>query len=133
MKIAFAEKAIMLCKASFFGDSEIYDKILNAKTPKEAKRLGRCVKDFSEDLWEEFREYFAFEILKAKFSSDNRMRETLLSTGTAVLAEATVNDNLWGIGLDIDDPDVFYPERWRGQNVLGTVLMRVRQHFQEVQ
>ena len=62
---------------------------------------------------EEFREYFAFEILKSEIFVRQQMRETLLSTCTAVLAEATVNDNLWGIGLDIDDPDVFYPERWK--------------------
>ena len=121
----------MLCKASFFGDDECFAKILEAKTPLEVKRLGRTVKDFDESSWEEFREYFAFEILKQKFASDERMKQTLLSTGSAILAEASPTDAIWGIGLAFDNPDSRHPERWRGQNVLGTVLMRVRKHFQD--
>ena len=129
--ISFAEKAIMLCKSSFFGDDASYEAILAAKTPAEVKRLGRTVLDFDEDLWAEFREHFAYNILLQKFASDERMRRTLLSTRSAVLCEASRNDAIWGIGLSVDDPDALYPERWRGQNILGNVLMRVRQHFQQ--
>ena len=122
----------MLCKASFFGDDESFEKIKAAKTPIEVKRLGRKVKDFDEKDWQEFREHFAFEILKQKFDSDDRMRSILLSTGSAVLAEASATDCIWGIGLAADDPNARDPQRWRGENILGNVLIRVREHFQRV-
>ena len=129
--ISFAEKAIMLCKADFFGDDESFDKILRAKTPAEVKRLGRKVSGFDEESWSDFREHFAYHILVQKFKSDDRMRQKLISTGSAILCEASPTDTIWGIGLAEEDPDVLQPERWRGQNILGNVLMRVRQHFAE--
>ena len=121
----------MLCKASFFGDDECYDRILESKDPMEVKSLGRKVRDFDENLWVEFREHFVFEILKQKFGSNNQLKQILLSTRSAVLAEASATDRIWGIGLSENDPDSNNPDRWRGQNLLGVCLMRVRQHFQE--
>ena len=38
--IAFAEKALMLCKASLMGDAPTFRAIAAAQTPKEAKKLG---------------------------------------------------------------------------------------------
>ena len=50
----------------------------------------------------------------------------LLETGDKILAEANPRNCVWGIGLDIHDPDAFDPSRWRGQNWLGNMLMEVR-------
>tara|TARA_A100001015_G_C14804576_1_gene638357 strand:- start:341 stop:757 length:417 start_codon:yes stop_codon:yes gene_type:complete len=126
IEVDFSEKALMACKAAFFCDHESYTKIINAKTPSECKKLGRRVKKFDEQTWSEFREFFAFEILKCKFKSNVDMMNILLSTGKNILAEASATDRIWGIGLSESDPRAYNPDQWKGTNLLGKILMRVR-------
>merc|ERR1719150_2738295 len=64
-----------------------------------------------------------------KFESDKKLRELLLSTGNKILAEAAPNDCIWGIGLSRTDPRVKDPAQWCGRNILGTALMRTRDHL----
>ena len=122
----FSEKAIMMCKAAFFGDDEMFEKIKKADSPMKAKMLGRQVKNFDDTLYEEFREYFAYIVLKSKFQSCAEMKNTLLSTGNKFLAEAAgQKDMIWGSGLHFSDPCPSI-EKITGKNVQGNALMRVR-------
>jgi len=54
------------------------------------------------------------------------LKEQLLSTGNALLAECAVKDRVWGIGLSMHDSDRFDRSKWKGQNLLGYALMMVR-------
>jgi len=47
------EKWMMVNKAEFFGDIEIQKLIMNSDDPKEQKILGRNVKNFDADKWNE--------------------------------------------------------------------------------
>lgn len=44
---------MMAEKARLFNDYEIAEEILQAKTPNQAKSLGRKVKNFDAQLWDE--------------------------------------------------------------------------------
>jgi ribA/ribD-fused uncharacterized protein len=57
------------------------------------------------------------------------LKQILLSTGTTILAECSPVDRIWGIGLSEDNADVQNPAKWQGQNLLGNVLMRVREEL----
>ena len=50
----------------------------------------------------------------------------MLRTGERLLAEATANDAIWGIGLNVGDSRVQTPSRWPGTNILGWALMEAR-------
>ena len=50
----------------------------------------------------------------------------MLSTGNAILAEASPYDNIWGIGIDRETAMKESVEQWRGENLLGFALMEVR-------
>ena len=54
------------------------------------------------------------------------MRLKLLKTGKATLAEASPYDRIRGIGRSADDPKAMHQDLWKGENLLGYALMRVR-------
>jgi len=42
------------------------------------------------------------------------------------MVEASPNDAIWGIGMAEDQARVTPPEKWKGLNLLGKALTRVR-------
>lgn len=123
---ATAEHWMMAEKARLFGDDAALANILRAKTPSEAKALGRTIRDYSEDAWERVRVEAVVAGNLAKFSESAPLRHFLESTRDRVLVEASPNDGIWGIGMSASDPDARLPARWRGRNLLGFALMEVR-------
>ena len=43
--------------------------------------------------------------------------------------EANPKDTRWGIGLSAEDDRVLDESQWQGENLLGKVLMQVRQEL----
>ena len=128
---ATAEHFMMAGKARLFGDEEICAKILAARTPGDAKKLGRKIRGFDEGKWVEAR----FDIVTrgniAKFSQNAAMGAFLLGTGDQVLVEASPVDALWGIGLAATDAEAQDPAQWRGLNLLGYALMVAREEIRQ--
>ena len=50
----------------------------------------------------------------------------LLATAPTELVEASPYDRIWGVGLGERDPLILDKANWRGTNLLGVTLMRVR-------
>ncbi|MEK3956108.1 MULTISPECIES: NADAR family protein [unclassified Psychrobacillus] len=124
-----SEQAVMYRKAKFFGAEEIAKRILQAKTPERAKELGRSEEiPFEQSAWEQNREAIYESVLLDKFRTGS-IREQLLRTGQKTLVEASPYDKIWGIKLAITHPDIENPSKWRGQNLLGKVLERVREQL----
>lgn len=126
-----AEHWMMAQKAILFGDNEIVEEILSARTPAEAKKLGRKVKGFNEQQWNECK----YELVKTgnlyKFQQDKVLADYLITTGDRVLVEASPVDNIWGIGLAQDAENIENPHTWKGENLLGFALMEVRDMLKE--
>jgi len=124
-----AEHYMMAEKARLFDESMV-EEILNAKTTKEVKALGRKVKNFDDALWSEK----AFDVVvagnMAKFSQNENLKEFLLSTSKKVIVEASPYDKVWGIGMLADDERATNPAKWNGENKLGFALMVVRDKLQ---
>ncbi|MFJ3215174.1 NADAR family protein [Kitasatospora sp. NPDC086801] len=123
---ASAEHWMMAGKARMFGDEAAEQRVLAARTPAEAKKLGRLVKGFDEDTWTAGRFELVVEGNVAKFGQDEALRGYLLGTGDRVLVEASPVDRIWGIGLAADDIRAERPGEWRGLNLLGFALMEAR-------
>lgn len=123
---ASAEHWMMAGKARMFGDEEIAQRVLAARTPAEAKKLGRLVKGFDDETWVAGRFELVVAGNVAKFSQDEALRSYLLDTGERVLVEASPLDRIWGIGLAADDIRAQQPAEWRGLNLLGFALMEAR-------
>jgi len=126
-----AEHWMMARKAELFQDMEICEKIIHAKTPGEAKDLGRMVAGFNQEKWEEARFEIVVEGNYHKFSQHPKLKEFLLRTQDRILVEASPVDTIWGVGLTKDSDKITNPEEWRGLNLLGFALMEVRDKFNE--
>lgn len=93
-------------------------RISDAKTPGEAKRLGRQV-TMRRD-WEEKKDKVMFDLLRKKFTRGTDLAKRLDATGDAVLVEGTKwHDQYWGVCT--------CPKcHGEGRNILGQLLMTVR-------
>jgi ribA/ribD-fused uncharacterized protein len=121
-----AEHYMMARKAELFGDNHVRGLILLATSPKEAKALGRKVKNFNEQTWIEHRESIMLDALRAKAANNPIVREFILNSGNTTIAEAAPWDRIWGIGLGPTDPAAMDPTKWKGLNLLGRAYMRLR-------
>lgn len=129
VRYATAEHWMMAGKARLFGDPEAEARALAARTPAEAKKHGRLVRGFDEEVWRRERFRLVTEGSTHKFAADPALRAFLLNTGERVLVEASPVDRIWGIGLAADDERAQDPARWRGLNLLGFALMEARERL----
>lgn len=120
------EQLFMYHKAIFFEDYDIADKILITPVPYEAKALGRLVKGYVDEDWNKVRYFFMYQANLLKYTQNEDLKTKLLATGDKILVEVNPRDNIWGIGMDENNPDILDETKWKGQNLLGKVLMDVR-------
>ena len=120
------EHAMMYAKAKLFGDGLRMEQIRTAKTPKAAKALGRKVAPYGELAWGAHRYGAVTRACAAKFGQNADLRAFLQATEGKVLVEASPWDRIWGIGLRATDAAANDPRQWKGANLLGFVLMDVR-------
>lgn len=99
---------------------------MESADPDEIKQLGRAVQNYDDAQWCAIRFEVVVRANLMKFSQHPELGRILLATGDKILVEASPYDTIWGVGLDESDIDVLYPDRWRGQNLLGNALMLVR-------
>lgn len=126
-----AEHYMMLRKALLFQDQARADSILSARSPAQAKAIGRQVVGFDEVVWVKHGWDIVVSASESKFGSDPSLRKFLLGTGRRVLVEASPVDRIWGIGLAADSEFAEVPQRWRGQNLLGFALMEARKRLSD--
>ena len=127
VSIKCAEASIMLCKARYFCDKEVWGKILKTTNPSAIKKLGNQVSNFNEEEWKKIRAQVAYASVHTKFATFTQLKEQLLSTGNRRIAEAAPQDLIWGIGLSAQDERALDRSYWRGENLLGKTLELVRQ------
>ena len=126
-----AEQWMMAQKAQLFKDEECYTKIIKSDSPKEAKALGRKVRGFDEFVWKSKRIEIVQKGNYLKFKQNADLWNFLDKTENKVLVEASSYDKIWGIGMKADDAGIKNPRNWKGLNLLGYVLMEVRDKLRQ--
>ena len=110
-------------------DSSSHRLIQDAKTPAEAKKLGRTLK-IRQD-WDEVKVGIMMVGLHYKFWRHHQLMDKLVATGDALLIEGnTWGDTFWGQTV-VNSSDSYKFGEGRGLNVLGTLLMCIRQRFNQ--
>ncbi|OJJ20387.1 GTP cyclohydrolase [marine bacterium AO1-C] len=121
-----AEQYMMYKKATLFEDEQIAEQILLTKKPRDQKELGRRVRNFDSETWNNHCKQIVYEANHAKFTQNEVLKEALLATVGTELVEASPYDKIWGIGLTADDPAAQDRSKWQGTNWLGEILTQVR-------
>jgi ribA/ribD-fused uncharacterized protein len=123
-----AEHWMMITKALLFNDTESYKKLMNGETDaKEAKEIGRKVKGFNEEKWDECKLLFVTVGNIYKFSGN--LYNILELTNNSILVEASPYDKIWGIGISVSDATS--GKKWNGENLLGKALMIAREYLKQ--
>jgi hypothetical protein len=117
-----AEHAFHWAKHS--GNQDVQTKILEAKNPAAAKKLGirNRLTPSQLSMWDSTKEDRMKTILKHKFGQNPKMLKILLSTEDRTLVECSPWDSTWGCGSN-----------GHGRNILGKCLMHVRSYYQKDQ
>lgn len=90
-----------------------------AKTPKDARKLGRSIFRRKRRDWKKLREVLMTRAIYTKCHTHPDVARKLLSTGDKPIIETSQYDYYWGYGRDR-----------RGENIYGKVLMNVRAKLQ---
>ena len=120
-----SEHFIQEACAIHFNDKTSARRILCAKTPLEAKRIGGEIIGFKSEQWMAVAKDLVKPGITAKFQSHPTLANVLLVTKGMTLAEATF-DKFWGTGIPIHDVNCANHEKWHGTGILGEILMEIR-------
>lgn len=125
-----SEQFMMYHKVMMFQKYELADQIMKTSDPAKCKKIaGQHFPEFNSNLWDKTRKAVVKRGVKAKFAQNEDILKCLLDTGNALLAECSPKDEIWGIGIGIGDTDRFDIAKWRGRNLLGRILMEVREEL----
>lgn len=129
IEFSCCEQWMMYSKAMLFNDIESARRILQTSSPGSQKEIGRYVRGYKSLIWKDKREGIVFRGNLAKFSQNEKLKQMLIITGDKILAEANPNDRIWGIGLSVEQAETKHISEWRGKNLLGKALMKVRKEL----
>lgn len=121
-----AEQYMMAKKADLFKDKEHYDLIMDTDDPSWQKAFGRAVKNFNKEEWEKVAKKHVYDANYAKFDQNDELCIELMSYGEKEIVEASPTDKIWGIGLSLDNKDIYDRRLWNGMNWLGETIMKVK-------
>ncbi|MBQ7222950.1 MAG: NADAR family protein [Erysipelotrichaceae bacterium] len=127
-----SEQYFMYRKALLFKDEGAAKRILAADDCQQIQQIGRRISNYNDKVWNGYRQLIMYEALWAKFTQNPELKKKLLDTGNEVLAEASLSDRIWGIGLRMNDSRIFSMKNWQdGRNLLGFTLMKVREDLKK--
>eukprot|EP01084_Bolivina_argentea_P209342 356602_1 len=121
-------------QAKIFGDNERYNNLLKSSfdaTPHKtydhkAPKTGiRKCKNFDVNIWKQYGDKLMWKATLEKFKQNENLKHLLLETQNKIIVEAT-DDQVWGIGINIDHPNILNEKKWRGDNKMGQLLGKVR-------
>ena len=111
--------------AMFFDDKDAAERSLNIKDPYQLITLQKEIANVDRYKWEPEAKRVLYLANMAKYTQNLKAREALLNTVNDIIGEASFSKT-WGIGMSIKDARSVCTENWTGRNVMGKLLMDIR-------
>jgi ribA/ribD-fused uncharacterized protein len=108
----FHAQKFILCK-------EVFEAILIADSPAKAKQIGKKFRERRRSDWRAIRQGVMKMAIEAKFLQHPDLAMNLLATDKRMIVEQANDDWYWGCGYN-----------GRGLNVMGRIIMQVRNQLQ---
>ena len=130
-----AEQYMMAQKVALGQRYDLQQEIMKTRDPAKIKALGG--QDYFPEfvdikpIWERNCRHIVKRGVKAKFQQNPDILQELLDTGNALLCECAGQDRIWGIGINLQNPDWKDVNNWNGSNYLGIILMEVREELRK--
>jgi ribA/ribD-fused uncharacterized protein len=122
-----AEQYMIARKARLFDDDAALQKIMDESDFARIKILGRSVEGFEQEVWDDHKIDIVYRANLLKFRQNAEAARALLATGDRILVEVNPHDSVYACGLLPKDERIGDPSAWPGDNILGFVLMDVRE------
>lgn len=118
--VAANQKSTLFPTHATQNNLSIMEGIAGSKDPRSAKKLGRAVQGFNEELWLEHRKDIVKKGLYLKLHYCDEALYFLLdlNPATDIICEASPYDRIWGTGFSAEDPRLQDQSQW-GLNLLG--------------
>ena len=89
------------------------------------------IQNYDQDSWNEVaKDLCSGGQSMAKFDQNLNLRNLLLNTGTATIAECR-NDSVWGTGIPLHEDRCMDKKHWVSQGILGEILEDVQIQLSE--
>jgi len=107
-------------QAQKYQGTETADLIRRAETPLKARKIGQNRSLSPRSDWDTVKESVMREAIEAKFAQNRQVRKLLVATGNVELVHESSSDLFWGQSRVAI-----------GDNLLGKIIMQVRERIQE--
>lgn len=92
---------------------------------KEQKKFREGLQKFSQTVWSPIMVSVVENGYRRKFEIDRVAKEFLINT-QGLIVNVNLFDPIWAIGRPITHAEIKNPKLWKGNNLLGQVLMNTR-------
>lgn len=123
------EQAVQFYKAQYFGDMKTAETIMKISEPIAQRCLGRKIKKYDFRKWLKVSNEFMWKAVYAKFQQNPELKQLLLKTNGWYLAYADTVDYTYSTGLSKFHKNAYNKKQWKGKNLLGKQLMKLRSMY----
>jgi ribA/ribD-fused uncharacterized protein len=143
IKYFTVEQVLAAEKARLFLDDALRTRIMKTRAPRSMRTMASSIvmkpatetggfHQIQPHEWDgSISEGILYKATLAKFQQHPELRDKLLATGDATLALADSREKRHGIGLNLTDVGAQRSENWRGSNLYGRILMKVRSQLRQ--
>ena len=124
-----SEQFIQATKASFFGDTDTYTKIMGCKTSFDCKQMSWNIQNLDSQKWDAAAMTMCEPGIREKFVQNPHLMDTLIRRTENKTIIECANDRLWGTGTALGEEGCLEKNRWITQGILGRILERIRSEF----
>lgn len=125
------EQYLLANQAILFKDNVMLEKIMIAKSIRQARLFGNKIRNFDQEEWNKHKLNMGYVANLCKFQQDENLKFKLMETENNILVNADPYDGDWGIKKRITELDIKNPHSWKGENLLGFILMMIREDLKQ--
>lgn len=123
------EQYLAVQRAFMAKNKSLTRRVMGTKNPADHKNVLNILRNDQPEVWREKAETLIISALRAKFLQNKDLAHFLMDTYPRLIGEASKNE-VWGIGLTLDNRDVLDNSKWKkGGNLLGRSLVKVREEL----